>query len=153
MAQLYSVTSGLTAGAAAGSIKVAAHIATGSAVANRIVAFDVSFDGINAAAKPVLVELVKTTGAPSGGSTYTPNVINGQAGRTAQSTARINDTADGSSPTILAAWKVPATGGFSYQWPLGREPEMPVSAFYEIRITWAAAETVVNYLVNVWFEE
>ena len=152
MAQVYSVTSGKTAGAAAGSVKGAVALATGAQVRAAIIQIDITLNGINAAAKPVLVELVKTTTAPSGGSAYTP-LKNRAGGRDAQTTARINDTTDGSSPTIQQGYLVPATSGVIQQIPLGREIELGVSEFWEVRVTWASAETVTDYLVNVWFEE
>jgi hypothetical protein len=151
MGQLFSVTSGKTAGAAAGSVKVAVALATGAGVRNVITQIDVTLNGTNAAAKPVLVELVKTTAAPSGGSTYTP--IKVQSRVASVTTARINDTTDGASPTIQQAWLVPATSGMVVQLPLGREIEMAPSEFWEVRITWQSAETVTDYLVNVYFEE
>ncbi|HLE52691.1 MAG TPA: hypothetical protein VI755_11550 [Anaerolineales bacterium] len=152
MPQLYSVTSGLTAGAAAGSVKVAVALATGAQVRATITQIDVTLNGTNAASKPVKVELVKTTAAPSGGSTYTP-LLNQPGGRTSQTTARINDTTDGSSPTIQQGYLVPATSGMVIQFPLGREIELAVSEFWEVRVTWQSAETVTDYLVNVWFTE
>jgi len=152
MPQLYSVTSGLIAGAAAGSVKVAVALATGAQVRATITQIDVMLNGTNAAAKPVKVELVKTTAAPSGGSTYTP-LLNQPGGRTAQATARINDTTDGTSPTIQQGYLIPATSGMIVQLPLGREIELAVSEFWEVRVTWQTAETVTDYLVNVWFTE
>jgi hypothetical protein len=151
MGQLFSVTSGKTAGAAAGSVKVAVALATGAGVRNVITQIDVTLNGTNAAAKPVLVELVKTTAAPSGGGTYTP--IKVQSRVASVTTARTNDTTDGSSPTIQQAWLVPATSGMVVQFPLGREIEMAPSEFWEVRVTWQSAETVTDYLVNVYFEE
>lgn len=151
MATLFSVTSGLTACAAAASVKVAVALATGSTIENKIVQVDVMFNGVTSTEKPVKVELVKTTGAPSGGSTYTPLKAQGAAGN--GTTARINDTTDGSSPTIQQAYMVPATSGICIQWPLGREPEMKVSEFWEVRITLQSGAAANDYLCNVWFEE
>lgn len=151
MATLFSVTSGLTACAAAASVKVAVALATGSTIENKIVQIDVMFNGVTSTEKPVKVELVKTTAAPSGGSTYTPLKVQGAAGN--GTTARINDTTDGSSPTIQQAYMVPATSGICIQWPLGREPEMKVSEFWEVRITLQSGAAANDYLVNVWFEE
>lgn len=151
MSQLFSVTSGLTAGAAAGSIKVAIALAAGSTINGVLVGADITFDGVNAAAVPVKVEWVSTTAAPSGGSTYTPNQIGAE--RASIITARVNDTTDGTSPTILAAWEIPPTSGVIQQLPLGREWKIPVSSFRELRVTWLSGQTVVNYLANLYFEE
>lgn len=152
MPQLYSVTSGLTACATAGSVKVAVALATGAQVRATITQIDVMFNGNTSTEKPVKVELVKTTAAPSGGSTYTP-LLNQPGGRTAQTTARINDTTDGSSPTIQQGYLVPATSGICFQYPLGREIEMAVSEFWEVRITLQSGAAANDYLVNVWFTE
>lgn len=151
MGQTYSVTTGLTAGAVAGTAKVAIQLATGAQVSNVIAQLDVTFNGVNAAAKPVLVELVKTTGASSGGATFTP--LKEHARANAQTTARINDTTDGASPTVYKGYEVPPTSGMIIQYPLGREPELVLSDFWEVRITWVTGETVASYLVNVQFEE
>lgn len=150
---LYVVQSGKTA-CASNASKIAASLATGSAVTNKIVAFDCTFDGTDATKTPIRVELVKTTTAPSvSGAAFTPLVVSADTSRTAQTTARTNDTTDGSSPTVIAAWEVSPTAGISYQWPLGREPNMPVSAFWEIRVTTVTASGTPNYDVNLWFEE
>lgn len=155
MGQIYSATSGQTAGAAAGSVKVAVELQTGSNEGIRIVQVDVTLNGTSATAKPVKVELVKTTGASSGGSTYTPLKVNADAyGVGASRTdCRINDTTDGSSPTIQQGYLVPATSGLVQQLPLGREIFVAASEFWEVRVTWQSGETVTDYLVNVWWEE
>ncbi len=155
MGQIYSATSGKTAGAAAASIKVAIQLATGANEGARIVQIDVTFNGTSATAKPVLVELVKTTGASSGGSTYTPLKVNADAYGVGASivAVRINDTSDGSSPTIQQAWLVPATSGIVVQFPLGREIFMAASEFWEVRVTWQTSETVTDYIVNTFWEE
>ena len=139
-----------TASAAA---KVAVEIATGAAVTCKIVAFDVSFDGTSATATPILIELVKTTAASSGGAAGTNNVVSADTSRTSQFTSRTNDTTDGTSPTVLSGWLVHPQTGLSYQWPLGREPNVPVSAFWEFRITTVSGSGTPNYDVNVWVEE
>lgn len=152
MPQLYSVTSGLTACAAAASVKVAVALATGAQVRATITQIDVMFNGTTSTEKPVKVELVKTTAAPSGGSAYTPLLLQ-PGGRTSQTTARINDTTDGSSPTIQQGYLIPATSGICIQFPLQREIELAVSEFWEVRITLQTGAAANDYLVNVWFTE
>lgn len=152
MPQLYSVTSGLTACAAAASVKVAVALATGAQVRATITQIDVMFNGTTSTEKPVKVELVKTTAAPSGGSAYTPLLLQ-PGGRTAQTTARINDTTDGSSPTIQQGFLIPATSGICIQFPLQREIELAVSEFWEVRITLQTGAAANDYLCNVWFTE
>ncbi len=148
----YVITSGKTA-AASNALKVAVALATGAAVLNRWLAFDVSFDGTTATATPILVEIVRTTAASSGGSVGTIQHYNGFTPSAASSTARINDTADGTSPTVIQSWLINPTTAFSYQWPLGREFTMSVSSFAEIRLTTVTASGTPNYVVNLVFEE
>jgi hypothetical protein len=153
MARKYTVTSGLTS-LAASTTKVACQLATGTNVTNSIVGFDVTFDSTatGAGAIPIRVELVRTTGASSGGATYTPTKWHKAVGA-AVTTARINDTSDGASPTIIKSWLVPPTGGISYQFPLGREIEMDVSDFLELRLISQAGMTTCNYEANLDVEE
>lgn len=152
MAQLYSVTTGLTATAAAGTIKVAVQLALPSTQDALLVGFDVSFDG-TVVGLPNLVELVAEAGVSSGGSAYTALKYGIDQGKAALVTARINDTTDGSTPVIRQAWKVSNTGEFSYLWPLGREFFCPVSTWLALRITVPTGGTIGNYLANVIWEE
>lgn len=146
---LYAVTGG--AAAAVGAVKVMAQLATGSAVDAVITQFDVTMDGTNAAATPVAVDIASETGASSvSGSAYTPNKYGNPAGRAAQATARINDTTDGASPTVLKTYYVPPTSGLIIQSPLDREKGTGVSSFTAFRINAPAA---VNYKCNVEFAE
>lgn len=143
----YGITTGSTALVAA-TAKTVIEVATGTSMAPEWVSFDVSFNGTSATAVPVLCEIVSYT-ATGTGTTFTPKRV-GAATGVAISTAKINDTVEPSTPTVLMAWFVPPTSGFSYQWPLGRELMEPVSSFYGLRLT---APAVVNYVANVVFEE
>lgn len=146
---LYTVTGG--AAAAVGAVKVMAQLATGATVDAVITQFDVTMDGTNAAATPVAVDIASETGASSvSGSAYTPNKYGNPAGRAAQATARINDTTDGASPTVLKTYYVPPTSGLIIQSPLDREKGTGVSSFTAFRINAPAA---VNYKCNVEFAE
>jgi hypothetical protein len=148
---LWSVTTGSTALVAA-TAKTAIELATGSGISNFWVAFDVTFDGTTASAVPALVEIITTTATGTGTAiTFAAaHRYNVSATYNPVSTAKVNLSVEGSTPTVIAAWRVPPTGGFSYQWPLGREFGMPISSFKGIRITAAA---VVNYVVNLTFGE
>lgn len=152
MANQYVVTSGKVATASA-ALKVAAQIATASTMPALWIAWDVTFDGTDPTKTPILCEIVKTTSASSTGGTAPTPAKWGATQTTALSSARINDTTDGGSPSVLASWLVPTTGGFSYQFPLGRELYMPVSTFYEMRLTTVSGSATPNYVVNVFFEE
>lgn len=152
MAQLYSVTSGVTATAAAATVKVAIQLATPSTQSMVLVGLDVSCTGA-ASAGTWLVELCHETGASSGGSTYTPNKYGVDQSKAALTTARINDTTDGASPTILQAWEVSNAGVFSYLWPLGRELFTTVSSWLAIRVTVPSGGATGSYLASAIFEE
>lgn len=153
MAEQFTVTSGLTSLAAA-TTKVACQLATGTTVSTTIIGFDIGFDSTatGAGAIPVRVALVRATGASSGGSTFTP--VRWNTGmRVANATARINDTTDGASPTIIKEWLVSPTTFFAYQFPLGREIDMAVSDFLELRVVSQTGMTTCNYIANLDFEE
>lgn len=148
MGRLYSVTSG--AALVAATPKVAWQLATGAAVQNKITQIDITFNDTDSTHVPVLVELCTETGASSGGSTYTPNKLNAEAQGAAVTTVRVNDTSDGSGPTVIAQWYVPPTFGITIQFPLAREIGMSVSQYLALRLT---APSACSYAANVQFEE
>jgi hypothetical protein len=153
MARKFTVTSGLTS-LAASTTKVACQLATGSTITCTVIGFDVTFDSTatGSGAVPVRVELVRATGASSGGSTYTPKPW--LTGDTASiTTARINDTSDGAGVAILKSWLVSPTAGLVYQFPLGREVSMSASDFFELRLISQSGMTTCNYEANLDFEE
>ena len=135
------------------STKVPCQIATTSTKTCKIVAFDISFDGVTAAATPIEVQIARATGASSGGSSFTPLLVSADTSATSSTTARVNDTTAGSSPTKLASWYVAPTSGFSYQWPLGREIQCKISEFYELKIVTVTGSGTPNYQAQLWFEE
>jgi hypothetical protein len=150
----YTVSSGKVAAAAAGTVKVAVQLATPATDTNTIHGIDVTFDSTasGAGAVAALVELVRTTGASSGGATSTPAPW--KKGQIASgTTARINDTTDGSAPSVLKSWLVPVVSGVLQQLPLGREVDMEASDFVEVRITLQSGATACNYDCNVDLEE
>jgi hypothetical protein len=147
MAVQYTITTGTVALSAA----TARTVIEGSTTANvpsEWIALDISFDGVTATAVPVRVDLCTYT-ATGTGTGYTAKRL-GQAIGTAQSTFKINDTVEPSTPTILLSWLIPPTGGLFYQWPLGRELFHNVSTVQGIRLTAPAA---VNAIVNLTIEE
>ncbi len=150
---LFTVNSGKVASASA-ALKVAVQIASTSTKTCKIVGVDFTFDGTTATNTPILCEMVRETGASStGGTAPTPVLAGGDASVTSNMTARINDTTDGASPTVLCGWLVPPTGGFSYQWPLGREITLKISDFVAARVTTVAGSGTPNYDVTIWFSE
>jgi len=147
MATQYAITTGSTALAAA----TAKTLIEGSSTANvppEWIAVDITFDGVTASAVPVRVDFC-TFAATGTGTAYTPKRL-GQAVGTSQSTWKINDTVEPTTPTILFSWFIPPTSGVQYVWPLGRELFHPVSTVQGIRLT---APAVVNAIVNLVIEE
>ncbi len=153
MAAVFTVNSAKTACASA-AVKVMVQIASTTTKTCKIIGIDVSFDGTDATKTPILCELARETGVSStGGSAPTPSLAGGDASVTSAMTARINDTTDGSSPTVLGAWLVSPTSGFSYQFPLGREVTLKVSDFVAWRCTTVAGSGTPNYEATIWYEE
>ena len=155
MAQiLYSAPSGLTS-IAASTTQVMIQLATGSTITNTITQLVVGMDGTSAGATaiPAKIQLVRETGASSAGSSVTPLILTDKALRAANTTARKNDTSDGSSPTILDEWLMPPTGLLEIQDPLGREVGMSVSDFLALRIVTQSGMTTCNYSASLrWVE-
>lgn len=142
-----------TAASPSNTTKTAVQLATGAAVTCKVVGFDITFDGADSTKTPIMVTLQKPTGASSGGSSFTPLVVGPETSRTASTTSRVNDTTIGGSAVVYGRWYIPPTGGFSYQYPLGRELVMKVSEFLELVVTTVTASGTPNYAANLWFEE
>lgn len=165
----YGVMNGLAPGAAAAvpittgtAIKTHIQIATNTTTpAIRFTEWWCEFDG-STAATPIRVELIRHTGgAQTTLTAYSaadiarfndPNapVSSIQLGTAlsgfSNTTAEVTPTAAVSLETHF----VPPTSGIYVQFPLGREPEVQVSAFARLRTTAAAA--VNCYAGLVWAE-
>lgn len=147
MAEVYSVDSGLVALVAA-TAKTLVEISTPSTQTNRLVDLFIGCDAVTAGT--LKVEMIQaTTGT---GTTYTPKKFNGEAqNRAANTTAKIADTVEPTSVTVLRTWMFPLPlGGFEIQLPLGREHYMPGSVMFGYRLT---ASIGANGFVTVQFEE
>jgi hypothetical protein len=155
VANNYGISSGLTACPAAGSFKVACQFATSANAEATVAQLDISFDSVatGAGAVAVIVALVRCTGASSGGASYTPGKVSNPDGPASEFTARINDTTDGASPTVLWETLVYPTGlPLIVQYPLGREWKSKVSDFIELRIKPQTGFTACNYDANLQVE-
>lgn len=166
----YAVTNGAAPGAAAPAaittgtaIRTMLQLATNTTTpAIRYVEWWVEFDG-STAATPIKVELMRHTATPQ--TTLTAYVT--------ADIARVNDpnaptsslqlgtalsgfsnttteTTPTGTPVSLETHYVPPTSGIYVQFPLGREPEVQVSAFSRVRTTAGAA---VNCLAGVMWAE
>jgi hypothetical protein len=137
------------------AIKTMLQLATPSTRPLTIVEWGISFDG-SAAATPIKCELVQTDVA----ATVTAHVIAG-----------LMPFSDPSAPASLLTLGTAATGYtasaegtttatrlFDYQlispmaqyvkqWPLGQEPQIPISKFLRVRVTAGTAVNAVCYVV------
>lgn len=148
MARLYSVTNG-TVSLSAATAKTVIELAAGATIQADLCEVAVSFDASSAAAG-IKVEIVRyaTTGT---GTAYTPLKCNAAAQSLASIvTAKVNDSAEPATPTVVDTYYVPNTAGQFWQLPLGREIALAPSTILGIRVTSAA---VVNCAANLKFEE
>jgi hypothetical protein len=153
MAAVFTVNTGAVASPSAAT-KVAVQLASTTTKTCKIVGIDITFDGTDATKTPILVTIARETGVSStAGSAPTPALAGGDASVTSAMTARISDTTDGASPTVICGWYIPPTSGFSYQFPLGREITMKISDFVALRVTTVAGSGTPNYNATVWYEE
>lgn len=149
MATQYVISTSNVALAAATAKTVVVGSTDASGPPPEWVSCDIAFDGVTAGAGRVRVDFC-TFATVGTGTSFTPKKF-GQAVGVARSTWQINNTAEGTTPTILFSWwLLPDGGTFPYQWPLGRELFHPVSTIQGIRLT---APAVVNAIVNLTIEE
>lgn len=169
MSKVYTVLNGAVPGAAAAvaittgtAIKTMIQIATNTTNnAIRVVEWWTEFEG-SAAATPIKVELIRHTGGPQ--TTLTAyaaaDIAKSNDPNSPVSSVQLGTALSGYSNTTvevtpttvsnLATHFVPPTSGIYIQYPLGREPEVQVSAFMRMRTTAGAA---VNCYQGVSWEE
>lgn len=152
-------TTGVMAGTSyASGAKVAIQLATPSTVQIRLVEWGVSFNG-SAAATPAVCTLAQAGAASTCSSAHSTSTIvpigdNGKAssltmGTTTSGYGNGAITTNTTSKQYAGQFIAP-TNQFIQQWPLGREPVVPVSAFLQLRINTSATVTAIAYIV---FEE
>ena len=168
-AKTYAVMNGAAPGVAAAvqlttgtAIKTMIQIATNTTTPSiRFVEWWVEFDG-STAATPIKVELIRHTGgaqttltAYAAADIAKVNDPNAPTSSIQLGTALsgFSNTTTEVTPTgavSLETHFVPPTSGIYVQFPLGREPEVQVSAFSRVRTTAGAA---VNCYAGVMWEE
>lgn len=168
-AKTYAVMNGAAPGAAAAvaistgtAIKTMIQIATNTTTpAIRFVEWWAEFNGATAAT-PIAVELIRHTGGPqttltayAAGDIAKVNDPNAPASSIQLGTALsgFSNTTTEVTPTTAVSLEthfVPPTSGIYVQFPLGREPEVQVSAFARLRTTAGAA--VSCYAGLMWEE-
>lgn len=147
----YSVNSGSVAMSAA-TAKTVLNVIAPSSFGIVLVGFEISFDGVTAAAVPVLVEIGLCTQGGAGtpaGSPPTPNQLRGQ---TISHGCTIGHNYSAEPTTITPVydwWLDPYKGMFDRLWPLGRELEQTVSKAICCRVN---APATVNCRASFEFE-
>jgi hypothetical protein len=157
---VYNGASPTTAGqvkmAVGTSINTLVQVATPSTTGITIIEWGISFDGAPGTAVPVLVELLQTDVAATNGTSLTPTLYgdpNAPASLCVGGTGAtmFNDGAITEGTTTVArvfdCQLLPPTAPYVKQFPLGREPEVPISKFLRIRTTAPAAVNAVCYLI------
>lgn len=150
-ASLVAVTTGT-------AIKTMLQVATPATTKMKIIEWGICFDG-SAAATPIEVELIQTDVAAtvtahvaagvalfndSGGPASAMTLGTAATGYTASAEGTITAT------RVLDTQLIAPTNQFIKQYPLGREPEMPISKFLRIRVK---AGTAVNAVCYICWEE
>ena len=134
------------------AIKSLLQIATPSTTDIRVIEWGISFDG-SAAATPIKVELLQTDVAATVTS-VTPTIW-GDPNKPASlcvggSTATGHTaTAEGTITAVrmFDVQFIAPTNQYIKQYPLGREPEIPISKFLRVRVTAGAAVNAYCYVI------
>jgi hypothetical protein len=164
---LYLLFNGAAAGAAAPvavttgtAIKTLLQVEPSATIVAKIVEWGISFNG-SAAATPIVVELVETSGAATVTATASADITkldsNAQNGGDPTTnliqvgTTNTGYTASGEGTPgtcrIFDLQFIAPTSQFIKQFPLGREPIIQVSKFCRIRVTAGAAVNAYCYMV------
>lgn len=165
MGTLFIATSGAeptTAASVPLTLAAALHtnlqVATPSTTKIKLVEWGISFDNTTVNT-PVKCELIQTDVAATTITSRTPTLYDdplGPASLCVGGTSATGYSATGATEGSITAVRtfdlqfIPPTGQFVKQWPLGREPVVPVSKFVRIRTTPAAA--VDAYMYIIWEE-
>lgn len=147
------VTGGLVALAAAGTAKTILALIAPTGGVFKLDRAAVSFDGVDSAQKPILVEICRSTQATAGTSTaVTPGLRSGSG--TILATAAKDYSAEPTNLTVVDEFSLdPFKGSYMDPLPLGREIESPVAGAVMIRMTIPTGGAAVNARAVVVGEE
>lgn len=148
-AALSSVTTGT-------AIKTMLQIATPSTTPITVVEWGISFDG-SAAATPIKCELIQTDVAATvtahvaaGVQPYTDPSLTASLMTLGTTATGYTGSSEGSTTAtrfIDGPQLIAPTNQYVKQWPLGRDPIIPVSKFLRVRVTAAAAVNAYCYII------
>lgn len=140
------------------TVKTMLQVSTPATATMRIVEWGISFDG-SVAATPIRVELLQTDVAATVTAAASVDVTKHNDPNAPASAVTLGVAATGYTATAegtitatrtLDLQLVSPTSGYVKQFPLGREPEIPISKFARIRVT---APVAVNAYCYVIWEE
>ncbi len=164
---LYLIFNGAAAGAAAPvavttgtAIKTLLQVKPSATIVAKIVEWGISFDG-SAAATPIKVELVETSGAATVTASAAADItkLDGNAlagGDPTTNLLPVGTTSTGYTASgegtpgtcrIFDLQYIAPTGQYVKQFPLGREPVIQVSTFARVRVTAGAAVNAYCYMI------
>lgn len=134
--------------------KVAIQLATPSSLQLRVIEWGISFNG-SAAGVPAVCELVQNGTASTCSSAHSTTTIQPIGDSTSSCRLTMGTTTSGygngaiSSATpdkYFDAQFVAPTSQYVMQWPLGREPIIPVSKYLQLRVNTAATLIALAYI-------
>ena len=164
---LYLLFNGAAAGAAAPvavttgtAIKTLLQVKPSATIVAKVVEWGISFDG-SAAATPIKVELVETSGAATVTASVAADITKMDAAALAGGDPTTNLLPVGATSTgytasgegtpgtcrIMDLQYIAPTNQYVKQFPLGREPVIQVSTFLRVRVTAAAAVNAYCYVI------
>lgn len=164
---LYMIMNGAASGAAqpvvaatGTAIKTMLQVASSATATAKIVEWGVSFDG-SAAATPIKVELVETSGAATVTASASADItkMDGPAlagGDPTTNLIQIGTTSTGytasgeGTPGTCRTWEtqlIAPTNQYVKQFPLGREPVIQIGKFARIRVTAPAGVNCYAYMI------
>lgn len=137
------------------AIKTMLQIAMPSSEQMRVIEWGISFDG-SAAATPGRCELVETDVAATVTAHVASGIMKYNGPNDVASLATLGTAATGYTATaegtitatrVLDYQLLPPTAPYVKQFPLGREPEVNLSKFLRVRVTFTAAVNAICYVV------
>jgi hypothetical protein len=151
VAEVYGIDNSGT-GLTAATAKTVIEISNSTTTASRLIELVLSCDYVTIAT-PLFIKVEFILGTSGTGTAYTPKKLNGEAqNRAAGTTAKINDTVEPTSVTVLRTMGFVVPGGpLALQWPLGRETYYNVNNMLGIRCTCASA--ITNVFASALIEE
>lgn len=139
-------TEGAVASAAAGTAKTILNVIAAAGKIAVVSEVGISFDGVTASEKPILVEICRSTQATAGtSSAVTLRQKHGDPSFVVGATGGKNYTAEPTVLTPIREWLVdPYKGLWVVQFPLGREIQTIVAGGMALRVTVPTGGAAVN---------